>query len=440
MRMSKQEKKGLVPERRFPEFKDAGEWKNELFEKVYSFKTTNSLSRDKLNYKQGTVKNIHYGDIHTKFSILFDIEKENVPYINSTESLEKIKPDSYCVEGDMIFADASEDMNDIGKSIEIVSLNNEKLVSGLHTLLARQIKKKLVAGFGGYLFKSNRIREQIKKESQGAKVLGLSGGRLSSISVAYPADEKEQQKIADCLTSVDELITAQTQKLDSLKAHKKGLMQYLFPSEGETVPKLRFPEFDEVLKTVGFAELGEIKIGLTHKPEYLDSGKPFLSSRNISNGYIDFENIKYISEEKFSSMPESTKPKVGDILFTRVGSNLGNPIILEEDKKFGIFVSLGIFRVNKSVSNYYVKHWMDSEFFWVQVKQKVAGGAKDNLNTTWLKEFKLSIPSFAEQQKIADCLTSIDELIANQTKKVELLKTHKNGLMQQLFPAMEEVK
>jgi type I restriction enzyme S subunit len=266
---------------------------------------------------------------------------------------------------------------------------------------------------------------------------GLSVDNLERVAVEVSKKE-EQQKIADCLSSIDELITAHSQKHQALKAHKKGLMQQLFPAIGETVPKLRFPEFDEDLKTVGFAELGEIKIGLTHKPKYIKSGKPFLSSKNISNGYIDFKNIKYISEEKFSSMPESTKPKVGDILFTRVGSNLGNPIILEEGREFGIFVSLGIFRANKKVSNYYIKHWMDSDYFWVQVKQKVAGGAKDNLNITWLKEFKLSIPLFSEQQKIANCLSSIDDLITTQAQKIESLKAHKKGLMQQLFPAADD--
>ena len=119
-------KKGLVPELRFPEFENSESWNNEPLEDIYEFKVTNSLSRDKLNYDAGTVKNIHYGDIHTKFSTLFYIEKELVPYINATEPLGKIKKDCYCTEGDMVFADASEDLDDVGKSIEVVNLNNEK--------------------------------------------------------------------------------------------------------------------------------------------------------------------------------------------------------------------------------------------------------------------------------------------------------------------------
>ena len=124
--MSKREKKGLVPKLRFPEFQDAGVWKRELFEKIYSFKTTNSLPRDKLNYEKGAVKNIHYGDIHTKFSTLFYIEKEVVPYISPSESLERIKPESFCVEGDMIFADK--------RKTEKHDSDNEKK---LHTIIKK---------------------------------------------------------------------------------------------------------------------------------------------------------------------------------------------------------------------------------------------------------------------------------------------------------------
>lgn len=431
--MSKEDKKGLIPERRFPDFKDAGEWKNELFEKIYSFKTTNSLSRDKLNYKQGTVKNIHYGDIHTKFSTLFDIEKEIVPYINPTESLERIKPDSYCVEGDMIFADASEDMDDIGKSIEIFSLNNEKLVSGLHTLLARQIKKKLVTGFGGYLFKSNRIREQIKKESQGAKVLGLSGGRLSSISVVYPADEKEQKKIADCLTSIAELITAQTQKLNALKTHKKGLMQQLFPAEGETVPRLRFPEFRD---KGGWEEkrLGDVGSVRMCKRIFKEQTSP--------RGDIPFYKIgtfggvpdAYISREIFDNYRNNFAfPKNGAVLISAAGT-IGRAVVYKGE--------LAYFQDSNIV-------WLDNNenlitdnflfYLYQLIKWAPSVGAIQRLYNENILGAQVKFPSIPEQQKIADCLTYLDDLIIAQTQKVEAVKTHKKGLMQQLFPAINEV-
>jgi type I restriction enzyme S subunit len=218
-----------VPKFRFPEFENDGDWVEKKLGEVYSFLVTNSFSRALLNYEDGEVKNIHYGDIHTKFCTLFDISREDVPYINSDVSIEKIREECYCQEGDMIFADASEDLNDIGKSIEIVNLNGELLVSGLHTLMARQVERKLEIGFGGYLFKSDWIRKQIQREAQGAKVLGISTGRIAKIKISFPRNPKEQQKIASCLSAVDELITAQAERIAQLQQHKKGLMQGLFP-------------------------------------------------------------------------------------------------------------------------------------------------------------------------------------------------------------------
>ena len=135
----------------------------------------------------------------------------------------------------MVFADASEDLADVGKSIEIIELDGQQVVSGTHTILAKRKGSHLRIGFGGHLFRSSRIRTRIQKESQGSKVLGISSGRLSIVPVSFPTDHAEQQKIAECLTSLDTLITAQAKKIDTLKSHKQGLMQGLFPSLDEVV-------------------------------------------------------------------------------------------------------------------------------------------------------------------------------------------------------------
>jgi type I restriction enzyme S subunit len=220
--MSKEMKKMIVPRLRFPEFESSGEWLKQLMGELFEFQSNNSLSRDKLNYEGGLVKNIHYGDIHTKFKTLFRIKDELVPYINESESLGRAKPESYCIEGDMVFADASEDLEDIGKSIELVDLNNEKLLSGLHTILARPKDKIFATGFSGYLFKSTPIRFQIRKEAQGAKVLGISAKKMSNMELLFPEDKKEQQKNIHCITTHDDLITAQNDKIAVLRTYKKG--------------------------------------------------------------------------------------------------------------------------------------------------------------------------------------------------------------------------
>ncbi len=237
----KDHKKGLMqrlfpaegettPRLRFPEFRDAGPWEVKRLGDVYRFKPTNSWSRDQLNYESGTVKNIHYGDIHKGLSGTFRIGDELVPYVNDA-LVASVKDDAFCEEGDIVFADASEDVDDIGKAIEIIDTSGQRLVSGLHTILVGQIDSKIVVGFGAYLFASSGVRKQIQQRAQGAKVLGISKTQLAEVKLAYPPEAIEQQKIADCLSSLDDLIRAKAARIEVLKAHKKGLMQRLFPRE-----------------------------------------------------------------------------------------------------------------------------------------------------------------------------------------------------------------
>ncbi|MDV4043703.1 type I restriction endonuclease subunit R [Elizabethkingia anophelis] len=203
------------------------EWKTKKVGEIYSFKTTNSLSRENLTFQNGDVKNIHYGDIHTKFRTLFDIIREEVPYITNSVSLEKVSEDNYLKVRDMIFADASEDLNDVGKSIEIINLNNQRVLSGLHTILARPQEGIINLGFGGYLFKSPKVRTQIQKESQGSKVLSISPTRLSNVEILIPKLE-EQMKITNLLSSVDSKIDVEAQLLLRLEKQKQFLLHQLF--------------------------------------------------------------------------------------------------------------------------------------------------------------------------------------------------------------------
>jgi len=240
----KDHKKGLMqqlfpregetrPRLRFPEFRSSPDWTTRRMNEIYAFLANNSFSRDRLNYVSGSIKNIHYGDIHKHYRLLFDVTREVVPYINDDALTSESQP-VFCAEGDMVFADASEDLEDIGKCIEIVNLNNERVAAGLHTILARpKTRSAFARGFSGYLFSSKRIRAQIQKESQGTKVLGISAKRLANIELCFPVHVAEQERIADCLSSLDDLIAAQSERLEALRAHKRGLMQQLFPNPSE---------------------------------------------------------------------------------------------------------------------------------------------------------------------------------------------------------------
>jgi len=433
-------KRELKPKVRFPEFWNAPGWENEAMGEVYSFKGTNSFSRDQLNYENGIVKNIHYGDIHTKYPSSFDICREKVPFINPSESLETIRPDNYCVEGDMIFADASEDLEDVGKSIEIVALNDERLLSGMHTILARQRRKILIIGFGGHLFKSARIRNQIKKEAQGAKVFGVSPTRLSNIEICYPPEKVEQQKIATCLTSLDELIAAHSQKLDALKIHKKGLMQQLFPGEGEIIPRLRFSEFRKAkvwTKRKVSEVLSKVSMPITveDKTLYREIGV-----RSHGKGIFHKEPITgtAIGEKRVFRVVE-------DALVLNIVFAWEQAVATTSKKETGMIASHR-FPMYVAKSETCDVRFVKNAFLTPQGKHLLGvaspGGAGRN-RTLGQEEFEhlsITLPDKEEQTKIADAIHTADDLITSQAVEVETLKRHKKGLLQQLFPSPEEVE
>ncbi|TGL53683.1 restriction endonuclease subunit S [Leptospira meyeri] len=428
--------KQLFPDLRFPEFQDAGNWEERPLGKAYSFIVTNSLSRDQLNYRNGEFKNIHYGDIHTKFSTLFDITKETVPYVNEGEAFNKIKTRTICEPGDIIFADASEDLADIGKSIEVVNLNNEKIISGLHTIHARPTKEIFVIGFGGYLFKSPKLRFQIQRIAQGAKVLGISASKLSLIDISFPS-LPEQKKIADCLSSLDEVLSLESQKLQSLQSYKKGLLQNLFPAEGETVPKLRFPEF------AGAGDWEERKLGDVCELTLRSVDKPkqgYLGLGVRSHGKGTFQKLE--QDPKANSMDVLYEVHENDLIVSITFAWEGAVAIASKEDQGGLVshrFPTYVFKPEETSSNFF-RYIITKKSFVYKLGLISPGGAGRNrvMNKKDFLELKEYFPSLPEQQKIADCLSSVDALIQEQVERVEKLKSHKKGLLQGLFPVMGE--
>ena len=419
----------LVPKLRFPEFREAAEWASEQLSEVYSFKSTNSLSRDQLNYIAGSVKNIHYGDIHTKFSTHFDVRRERVPFINASEE-STVSEGSLCVEGDMIFADASEDVADIGKSIEIVCLSGERVASGQHTILATRTSNRVVIGFGGHVFAAGYVRAQIQKEAQGTKVLGISASRLRNIYLPLPHDQFEQARIADCLSSLDELLAAQARKVEALKAHKKGLMEQLFPREGETQPRLRFPEFRDAGEwiTMPLGNAATFYNGRAYKQEeLLESGK--YTVLRVGNFFTN--NSWYHSDLE---LDETKYCDTGDLLYAWSASF--GPRIWGGAK---VIYHYHIWKVveHRDILRRFLFIVLENET--EQMKANSANGlGLLHITKGTIEAWQASFPPPAEQARIADCLSSLDDLIAAEAHTHEALKTHKKGLMQQLFPTPAE--
>ena len=274
----------------------------------------------------------------------------------------------------------------------------------------------------------------------GAKGVKMPRGDVGSIkaySTLYPS-KAEQQKIADCLSSLDEVIAAQGRKVEALKTHKKGLMQQFFPREGETQPRLRLPEFQDAgeWKETRLGKLGKLVSGLTYSPDDVrEVGLLVLRSSNVQNSEITLDDCVYVDP----SIKGANLSQPEDILIcVRNGSKalIGKCALIPQGMPLcthGAFMT--VFRAETPS---FVFQLFQSDRYQKQVAGDL-GATINSINGSQFLKYEFMAPKPAEQKRIADFLTSHDGLITVATQELNTLKTHKKGLMQQLFPSAQEV-
>lgn len=284
-------------------------------------------------------------------------------------------------------------------------------------------KTNIIDQYYKYYFKSHRFIQDLNKDLEGIRDgKMISYGQFSSILLPKP-DEEEQQKIADCLSSIDDLISVEEKKLSLLNDYKKGWMQKLFPAEGKTIPEWRFPEFRssgdwEKNLIKGFAK---VTTGNKDTQNKVDNGKyPF---------FVRSQTIEHINTYKLDCEAILTS---GDGV--GVGKNFHYI-----DGKFDFHQRVYcIYDFDEKIRGKFIYYYF-SEYFKKRIMQLSAKNSVDSVRKSMITDMIMYLPKSEEQQKIADFLSGIDNLISTQTDRIEVLKQHKKALMQGLFPAVEEV-
>lgn len=405
-----------IPEIRFPEFKNEGEWEKKKLSQVGNL--VNGLTYSPNDVSSAGVLVLRSSNIKkNKLSL-----EDNV-YVNL-----KINEANLSKIGDILICVRNGSKSLIGKN----ALIKETLPKTTHGAFMTVFRSDNY-GFISQLFQSDLFFQQVHADL-GATINSINGKNLLNYQFDLPTNPKEQQKIADCLLSLDEVIEAQEEKLKALKLHKKGLMQNLFPQEGETVPKYRFPEFqndgDWVEKEL--SEVGRLVNGLIYSPDDInDKGTLVLRSSNIKNSRLVFIDNVYVS----MMINSDNLTKIGDILICiRNGSKslIGKNALVKEnltETTHGAFMT--IFR---SQNYNFVYQLFQSDSYFKQVHADL-GATINSINGKNLLKYKFYFPTnIAEQQKIATGLSCLDDLITEQQNEIDRLKLHKKGLMQVLFP------
>ena len=385
---------------------------------ILTFYSTNSFSREKLNYKSGSVKNIHYGDIHTKYPTIVSLQDNSeVPFINDDVDLSKFKEDQYLCDGDLIIADASEDYNDIGKAIEVKDIGDEKVLAGLHTILARDEKNITVNGFKAELFSTNNLKTKIKIIANGISVLGISKNNLSKLEVKIPS-KNEQNKIVNFIEVMDRKIVLLEKKHKYYQDFKMYLMQQIFAQ------KLRFANFTEEWKTV------KIKDIFDERSEKGFSDLELLSV-TLNDGVIKRSEI----ESKDNSNENKSNYKhvlPDDIVYNSMRMWQGASGVSSYE---GIVSPAYTILIPKNAYSKFFGYYFKTNEMIHQFKKYSQGLTSDtwNLKYPLISEIKIKIPSIDEQKEITNVFETIDLKTKILQNNLEEVMTFKKGLLQQMF-------
>lgn len=386
-----------MPRLRFPEFRKAGEWEITPLNKLANRRTERNRDGEVVRVltnsaEHGVVDQREYFDkdiaAQGNLENYFIVGKGDFVYNPRISSFAPVGPIS---------------KNSVAKGV----------MSPLYTVFRFKSPDN---DFYAHYFKSSTWHWYMRQVgSTGARHdrMAITNDDFMALPLPVPSG-KEQQKIADCLSSLDDLIAAQAEKIDALKTHKKGLMQQLFPREGETVPCLRFPEFRD-------AGEWEPKL-LGSLCDKISSGKDSSDAEGAYNLYGSTGIIGRASTYSFDGIY---------ILVARVGANAG--LLTKAKGKFGVTDNTLALYLKDIESIDFIFYWLDG----IGLNKLVFGSGQPLVTGKQLKDLELFFPSQDEQQKIAACLSSLDKLIAGQTERLDALRTHKKGLMQQLFPVVE---
>lgn len=416
---TKTNKTALIPRLRFPEFQNSGEWEKKTLDNL----VTDFIvpMRDKPKKLDGDIPWCRIEDFEGMY---LSGSKSNQGV--SLETIKEMNLKVYPVNTLLVSCSA-----DLGKC----AITQKPLITNQTFIGLVPDTKKINTVYLYYLMTNSR--DELNQRSSGTTISYLSRRQFEKFEILIPPDKdkKEQQKIASCLSSLDEVIAGERQRLELLNAHKKGLLQNLFPQEGETVPKLRFPEFKDSGEWVE-KKLGEVllKNDKIEKMIHFDKEK-LLTIKLHTLGVIKNENTS-----TRSGGANYFKRYADQFIFSKIDF-LNGAFGLVPKHLDGFYSSsdLPAFSFNSNINPFFFINWLKSTYKSIKIERT---GTSSTLKRISLKDFfkiKFLIPSLPEQQKIASCLSSLDDLIQAHQQKIELLEQHKKGLLQGLFPNVYDV-
>jgi len=255
---------------------------------------------------------------------------------------------------------------------------------------------------------------------------------LLKFGIMVPVNNAEQQKIGSFFKQLDDTITLHQRKLDLLKEQKKGYLQKMFPKNGAKVPELRFAGFADDWVQRNLGEWSDVRDGTHASPKYIEQGHPMVTSKNLTDSGLDMSDVSYLTDEDFNEVNQRSKVDIGDILFGMIGT-IGKPVIVDRDDFAIKNVALIKEKTSPEIINTWLIQYLKSPSFERFIQKENAGGTQKFIALGLIRDMKLMTPSVQEQARIGELLNHLDNLIAANQRKLDLLKEQKKGFLQNMF-------
>ena len=405
--MAKQGAKTAVPRLRFPEFRKANSWRDDT---LVDYATVVAGQSPEGAYYNETGEGLPFYQGKSDFGEIFlERPRKWTSQVTKRAGAGDIVMSVRAPVGALNVT--TEDIC-IGRGLAAIQAKGSKWF--LYYLL-NSVSSSII-GNGGSVFDS------IKKD------------QIEKLRLFAPRDAAEQQKIAGCLTSLDEVIAAQGRKVEALKAHKRGLMQQLFPLEGETVPRLRFPEFRNApeWETSPLGLLIQVASGQVDPTESPYCDWPHVGGDNIEPETGNLAGLRSAREDGVTSGKYLFDER--DVLYSKIRPVL-NKVAVPALRGICSADIYPIRPANSDITREFLAYLLRSVSFVEYATKNSERGKIPKINREALAAYSAPLPKPSEQQRIADCLASLDTRITAESNQLAALKTHKHGLMQQLFPS-----
>ena len=386
-----------VPHLRFPEF--SGEWEKCRVSDLLDFYSTNSLSWEQLEYDTNAMMNLHYGLIHVGLPTMVDLAKDKLPNIKENNMPKNFE---LCKEGDVAFADASEDTNEVAKTVEFFNLAGKNVVCGLHTIHGRDNKHKTVVGFKGYAFSSAAFHNQIRRIAQGTKIYSISTKNFFECYIGLPS-KPEQSKIATLLRLIDERIATQNKIIEDLKLLKSAISLNVLHSG--TWKQFKIKDIAQIGRG---RVISSIEISQQKNPTY-----PVYSSQTSNDGIMGYLD-DYMFEGEYIS-------------WTTDGANAGT--VFYRDGKFNCTNVCGLLKLLNGFDTHFV-----SLILAEATKKYVSINlANPKLMNNIMGNIQICLPEFEEQKRISIVFKKLQELLDVQKILLNQYSKQKQCLLRQMF-------